>query len=567
MTDRILALHRIDLHTAAQLAQQLSRQPGGAAPVVTVLDPVLLTHARLNGVPQAQLLPTPDLDIAHGVTLQVLAATRAVCVAADAVMAGFIPTARGAAWCGHWLQYLHFTAIGYRQLAVRMLPALTGGKLHVLLPDLPHRFGYHSFVPGMVLSDLVRREGGAVQLYSAPSPPWDDPLLPDPASSTGPVDLLCHLPTCFYDAALFSAEIRAAGRSALVLPSQVFNAPLDGLPAAAMVAPQVLAERLDAQQRSQLEAVLDRLGGVLSQQLQPLIPSPGPLAAQVHALLGGYRLNALLYLALAQRFGRAPPATLLLSNHDVGLHGALQSFARAHGVRTLMVPHAKIYPDSLTSYGHDMLCLGHPLQGGDVLDLDSQRMPWAPLSFAELRQAGPVAPRPLATLGIVLNSVSLNCMCWVDVQVYLDGLARLRAWCAAQGVACRIRCRPNGSVMSLLQEGLQLTDAELVRDQEGSIADFGRACDLVLGYDAPTTGMLELLAAGVPVMQALCRRLGPQEWRAIDASVVPQLMLDDLLPRLARFAADALALWQFSQQQAGQCAGRAAAAQPLRAYL
>jgi len=567
MTDRILALHRIDLHTAAQLAVQLGVQPGGAAPVVTVLDPVLLTHARLNGVPQAQLLPTPDLDLAHGVTLQVLAATRTACVAADAVMADFIPAAHGGAWCGHWLQYLHFTAIGYRQLAQRMLPAFSGSKLHVLLPDLPHRFGYHSYLPGMVLADVARQAGVAVQLYSTPVPPWDDPLLPDPASAAGPVDLLCHLPTCFYDAALFTSEILAAGRPTLVLPSQLYNAATDGLPAAAMVPAWVLEDRLDGPTRSRLEAVLDRLGNLLTRLLQPLIPASGPLATQVRALLGGYRLNALLYLALARRFGAAPPATLLLSNHDVGLHGALLSFARTHGVRTVMVPHAKVYPDPLTSYGHDILCLGHPLQGGDVLDLDSQRMPWAPLSFAETRQATGGAPRRLASLGIVLNAVSLNCMCWVDVKVYLDGLDSLRAWCAKHGVACRIRCRPNGSVMSLLGDALQITDAELVRDQAGSIGDFGRACDLVLGYDAPTSGMLELLAAGVPVLQALCRRLGPQEWRALDAEVVPQLMLDALLPRLDRYATDALALWQFCHQQASRSASGAASALPLRAYL
>ena len=567
MTDRILALHRIDLHSAAQLARQIGQQQGGAAPVLNVFDPVLLTHAHLNGVPQAQLLPTPDLDIAHGVTLQVLAATRAVCVAADAVMASVIPAARGAAWCGHWLQYMHFTAIGFRQLARRMLPALAGSKLHVLLPDLPFRFGYHSFVPGLVLADVVSQAGGTVQLYSTPMAPWDAPLLPDPAAHAGPVGLLCHLPTCFYDAALFSQEIQAAGRPALVLPSQVYDAPVQGLPTVPLVPPPTLADRLAPTQLAQLEAALDRLGGMLSAHLQPLIAAPGPLAAQVRALVDGYRLNALLYLALAQRFGAAPPATLLLSNHDAGLHGAMHSFARAHGVRTVMVPHAKVYPDPLTTYAHDILCLGHPLQGGDVLDLDSQRMPWASLSFGEVRRPIPATPRPLATLGIVLNSVSLNCMCWVDVQVYLAGLTRLRAWCAAQGVACRIRCRPNGSVMSLLQGALQLSDADLLRDQQGSIADFGGGCDLVLGYDLPTSGMLELLAAGVPVMQALCRRLGPQEWRAVDAGVVPQLMLDDLLPRLQSLAADALALWQFSHQQACQCAARAAMAQPLRAYL
>ncbi len=569
--DRILALHRIDLPAAAQLAQQISAGQGGQAPVITVFDPVLLTYARHNGTPEAQLLPTPDLDISHGVTAQVLAATRTVCAAADAVMADLVPAARGAAWCGHWLQYLHFTALGYRRLAQRMLPALAGDTLRVLLPDLPHRFGFHSYLPGLVFSDVMRQAGVAVQLYSAPVPAWDAPLLPDPMSGPGgpdaAVDLLCHLPTCFYDAALFCSEIRAAGRQALVLPAQVFNAPLDGLPTAGMASPDRLAERLDAVTVLRLNSLLPRLAEVLTSHLEPLLPAAGLLQTQVRALVAGYRHNALLYLALAQRFAKVPPATLLLSNHDVGLHGAMLSFARQHGVRTVMVPHAKVYPDPLTSYGHDILCLGHPLQGGDVLDLDSHRMPWAALDFAEPRQSSGGSPKPLATLGIVLNAVSLNSMCLVDVQAYLAGLSRLRDWCSAQGVACRIRCRPNGSVLSLLVDALALTDADLARDQEGSIADFGRQCDLVLGYDVPTSGMLALLDAGVPVLQALCRRLGPQEWRSLDAGVVPQLMLDAVIAQLATYRGDALALWRFGHQQASQCAARTAAALPLRAYL
>jgi hypothetical protein len=121
--------------------------------------------------------------------------------------------------------------------------------------------------------------------------------------------------------------------------------------------------------------------------------------------------------------------------------------------------------------------------------------------------------------------------------------------------------------MSLLGDVMGLTDAELVRDQDGSIAEFGRSCDLVLGWDVPTSGMLELLAAGVPVMQALFRRLGPQEWRSVDAGVVPQLMLDDLLPRLEAMRTGPMALWSFAREQASRCAERAAGAKPLRAWL
>ena len=81
--------------------------------------------------------------------------------------------------------------------------------------------------------------------------------------ATGPAaspELLVHLPTCFYDAPLFTAEIQASGRRALVLPSQLFNAPVDGLPAAAMVAPEVLAARLDLSPHQLSELLNTRLG-------------------------------------------------------------------------------------------------------------------------------------------------------------------------------------------------------------------------------------------------------------------------------------------------------------------
>lgn len=575
MAHRIAALHRIDLSSAAQLAQQLRDHPGGKGeePIVTVVDPALLNHAHANGMPQVQLITLPDCDIVHGVYTQTLAATRMMCAEADAVMAELVPTARGAAWCGHWLQFLHHTAIGYRNIGLQLAARLQGDTVHVLLPDLPHRFGYHSYVPGLLVSDTLRSAGIAVQLYSCSTPGWDAPLMADPLSpeaadpAAGAVDLLCHLPTCFYDSALFASEIVAANRQALVLPSPLFDVPLAGLPRSAMASPDEIARRLPAALQEQLGSTLQRLEALLFKRMTSLLPSARLAQTQVHALVEGYRQNALLYLALEQRFSGRPPRTLLISNHDVGFHGALHSFARKHGMRTLMLPHAKVYPDPLTSYGHDIQCLAHPLQGGDVLDLDGSAMPWAALDFGAAYQVPSAPPEPLATLGIVLNAVSLNNMPLVALQLYVRGLVQLRDWCTAQAVDCRIRCRPNGSVMSMLVDELKLCPDDLVRDQEGSIADFGAGCNLVLGYDVPTSGVLELLQHGVPVIQALCRRLGLQEWRSIDPAVVPQWQLPQVIERLTEFRRDGLELWRFRRQQVSQHAAASSSALPLRAWL
>ena len=250
-----------------------------------------------------------------------------------------------------------------------------------------------------------------------------------------------------------------------------------------------------------------------------------------------------------------------------GVHGALQSFARRFGVRTVLLPHAKIFNDVIPSRGHDMLCLTHPLQGGGVQDLDGAHMPMAVLDFEEAWQLDARPPRPLKVLGLVLNSVSMNSLPVVDMSTYLAGIKRLRAWCAAHDVVCRIRCRPNGSALSLMCAALGLDLAELVADQDGQITDFGDRCDLVLGYDVPTSGAYQLLRRGTPMVQALCRRLAPQEWRIVDPQTVPQLNLDDSLQRLDEFHADPLALWQFGRQQTARYLNASAQARPLRAWL
>lgn len=567
MAERILALHRLDLGTADQFARQRAAD-GEAAPRVTVVDPVLLTQAQSHGIADAQLLPLPDCDISLDATARGLAALRGLCRPVDEVLAPLVPEARGAAWCGHWLHFLHVTAFGFASIGHRLAEALAGARVHVLLPELAHRYASHSFVPGLMVSDALRRAGLPVQLYSMTLPDWPEPLLPDLAADADrPVDLLCHLPTCFSDHAHFADEVRASGRAALALPSQFFDVALDGVAAAPLRPAGELADRLDPALQRRIEDTLQALREVLRGPLEAVLPSPRYVQLQLDALIEGYRLNAQLFFALDARFGARPPATVLMSNHDAGVHGALYSFARRHRLRCVQVPHSKVFNQPVFSHGHEVLCLTHPLQGGAAQDLDGSSQPTAMLDLAESWQLAATPARPLATLGLVLNSVVSDSMCLVDLKAYLDGLRRLQAWCAGRGVALRVRCRPNASAISMVCAALRMELDDLVRDQSGAIGDFAAQCDLVVGYDVPTTGIMEVLRRGVPVVQALCRPLGPQEWRIVSAEVVPQQPTEAVLARLDGFVADPLALWTFRRDQLAAYLRGAAAARPLRHWL
>lgn len=584
MVERVFALHRSDLHHACQLAERLA-QP--ATPIVTVIDPALLTYAHGIGLSQVRLLPVPEVDIACAVHAQALAATRALCERIDGLLAETWPAARGAAWCGHWLYHLHFIALGFRRLAPALAPRLAGVGCHVLMPQLPHRFGYHAFVAGLQFSEGLRQAGVAVQCYGTELPAWDAPLLPDPlgpcqAAATEAVadagavarlpdddvpELLCHLPTCFYDDARYAAEIQASGRSAAVLPAQHFDVPLPGLPRWPLVPPETLARKLPAERARSLAALAERLHALLCEALTPLIEPPRLRESQAGALTAALQHQALLLMALEQRFAAARPRMLLLSNHDALCHGALLTWARTHGITIRMLPHAKLFPDPVPSYGHDLQCLTHPLQGGEVIDLDGARLSSAPLDFGDGWQFAARPAQPLATLGIVLNAVSTNAVCQVDVTRYLDGLLRIKRWAEEQGVRLRLRCRPNASMLSLLVQALQMDMELLIEGQQGSMLDFAAGCDLVLGYDIPTSGALELLQQGIPMLQVLVRPLGPQEWRMLHPEVVPQLGLDAALARLQAFRDDGLALWRHRRGQLAGLVARGARALPLRAWL
>ncbi len=569
MADRILVLHRLDIAPAAQLAEQLTAQ-GGEPPLLTVLDPSLHTYAVISGTPSARLLNLRGGDVdSCEAAARALSAARLISGEADELMSSLIPSARGAGWLSFWFRTLHTAGYGCRSIAKQLAPHVANDTVHVLLPDVPHRYGYHSFVPGHVIQTGLRAAGQTPRLWMNPLPAQDAVHLPDPWSVPADMapELLCCIPTCFHDAALFTAELQASGKAVLVLPSPVYDVPTDGLPRCAMVPSEQLADRLAPADLQALDTLLPSLVALLMRHLEPLLGSTGMAQRQAQAMAEGYRHNALLYLALQARFGAQPPHTLLISNHDVGLHGAMLSFARRNNLRTVMVPHAKIFNSVVPSYDQDVLCLTHPMQGGEVIDMDGCRMATGTLDFGRSLQLPAQAPKPLATLGIVLNAVSANTIVLLDMHVYMHGLQLLLAWCAARGVACRIRCRPNGSVLPMLSARFGLDADALAANQEGSLVDFAQGCDLVLGYDVPTSGAFDLLEQGLPVLQTLCRRLEPEQLRMADARIVPRLFIAETLRQLDSFVDDPLALWRYRRSQHAKLVAAGADAQPLRAWL
>lgn len=561
MQHSILVNHRSDFMLAQQLLGQLPEAE------VLLFDPQLLEHARNLGLPQARLQRWPGNDLNWRVYRAVREEAAALQRRVDHALASQVPEAPGCQWHHYGLFYLLFTLRGYTAIGEQLAAHKPATRLHVLGPQQAFRYGQHSFVPALALMQAFGRAALSGQFYSyeLPAPPEDQ--LPDlrQAAATRP-DLLVHLPTCFYDHAYFEGEVLASGQAALNLPSPFYDVALPSLPGTPMESLLALGQRIPAQTLDRIEAVLATLRQLLHEALAPLMASPAYLSMQLQALLEAYRRQLLFFEALEQAFQARPAQQLLISNHDAGLHGPLLSHAQRHRMRVLLVPHAKFFNAPAPELPN-ALCLSHALQGTAVAGLSGKPVASATLAFPERLSLPETLPRPLKVLGVLLAGVSYNSMCAADMDAYLDGLRRLQQWCDARGIECRLRCKPTDGFASQIAGHLGIDVQQILRQFQGSLADFGAACDLCLGYDVPTSGAIELLRQGTPMLHAQLRPLLPEELSLLNGRIVPLRMLDETLAQLQQWQQDPSSLWRFRRQQHAAYLNLQAEARPLRDFL
>jgi hypothetical protein len=560
LSEFVIAVHRFDLATAALLAEQRGAR-------LLVVDPVMHGRTLAQGLPAPLLYSRLNAAVAHGAAAQARAATLGLSRALGALLDPLVPGAAAAAWSTHRFNQLFWTAIGYREIWHELLDQQSASHWHVLLPRQPHCYGTHSFVPGLMLIEQLQRRDLAHTAYGFDCPGLDEAQLPDLRRLPYAPELLCHVPTCFHDAAYLDEEIRASGLRCGVLSAQVYDTELPGLPASGLIAASEVAQLLEPGQLARVQALANPVQRVLSAHLQPMIAQRAFLDTQVAALWQALQAQCLLYLWLEQHYAAHPPRQLLLSNHDATVHGALLSFAHTHRLAVTVMPHSKINNQAVPVDGLTPLCLHHGLQDGPSLDWAGRSLPALRLLYPGSWHFDPERSQGLETVGVVLNGLSANGMCMLNFEQYLDGLRELQRWAQALGIRLRWRIRAAENPLLLLAETLQLSADELAQDGQGSLLEFAQGCDLCLGYDVPTSGLHELLRHGVAVLQAEIRPLARSDWSIVDARVAPRHSLPELLDRLHVMKANPAEFRDFRRRQHRAAQDSQQGAQPLRHWL
>lgn len=562
MRNAIIATHRLDLPPAVHLRSVL----GEAG--IHVFDPQMLDRARFEGIADARLIKWVSRSGAGDDYRKAGQQAAGVEQAVEQILGKIFPEAVGCRWLYHTLFYLFYTVNRYSGLADAVLKEEADVHLHIPMGDKPFRYGYPSFLQALLLIERLIGSGKPYSAYSYELPAVPPDAVPADFGALGKdYDIFAHLPTCFYDAAFFDAEMAASTRQCLNFKAQYWDVPLPSLDAVQLCPADQLFSRLSPARQVQMAEALVRIREVLAGVLKQFIATGDYVARQVDCLVGMCRTQMVFHEALVERFAAHRPRKLLLSNHDGGLHGPFLSFARRFAIPVLFVPHSKIFNGSVAARSLDVRCLTHPIQGGEVVDEGGRRLPTDFIGFPETVTADFAHPKKLESVGLILSSISYNGLCGVDPEVYLAGVRKISDWCKENGVTCRIRCKPTDSFIHWLVEALGLDHGQLQENLQGNILDFARANDLCLMYDAPTSGAVDLLKNGIPVLNPVGRPLIPEEERLVSSDLVPRGQVEEILARMGSFVADTGNLFVFRRQQFQRYVAAQSQALPLRMFL
>ena len=466
-------------------------------------------------------------------------------------------------WQALNLYYFFISYLWYSRLWDGLRERCAGHTLHLPVNDNPAIFYWPSFLPAQLLMERLPGWGVAFQATHYGGRADESDVIPDLQEKTGSFDVLTHLPTCFYDAPYFAAEIKAAGKRSINVEPKYWGVPLQP-------DQQLKMLRIDHGRLATLGLVSlvphgERLLHTLHRLLTPYLGSHEYRARQALQLAKLYQSQLVMLQLLERYFGADRPGQMLLSDHDAGFHGPLLSYAQRHRIPVLQLPHAKV---SISSAFHSrqLTALTHPMQGLPMLRGDGSLLRRHALAYPETC-SGDSASRPMRRVGLLLSGISLNGVLSTRPDAYLAGIAAIAGWCRAHGIELSIRNRPGQTLLRLIEEQAGIPRAVQEAGIAGTLAQFVQGMDLCLMYDAPTSAAIECLRHQVPVLNPVPEALSAAETLWADARLMPRDGLAGTLARLDLFRLDEEAFNQFRRRQFADYLSAGAEAQALRRFL
>lgn len=466
-------------------------------------------------------------------------------------------------WQALNLYYFFIGYLWYSQLWDALRERFAGHTLHLPVNDNPANFYWPSFMPALLLLERLQDWGMAAHASHYGERADESDIVPDLLGRSERYDVLTHLPTCFYDAPYFAAELRAAGKRSINIEPKYWGVPMQ--PELQVKMLRVEHHHLATHGLASVAPHGERLLHTLHRLLSPYIASHEYRARQALQLAKLYQSQLITLQLLERYFSANRPGKMLLSDHDAGFHGPLLCFAQRHHIPVLQLAHAKVSISSAFS-ADQLTALTHPMQGLPMLRADGRQLRRQALAYPELC-SGDSASRPLRRVGLMLSGLSLSGVLSTGLAAYLDGLARIAHWCRAHGIELAIRNRPGQTMFQLIEERAGIPRALQQAGVACTLPQFVQGLDLCLMYDAPTSAAIECLRNQVPVLNPLAAPLCPAETLWSDERLMPRSDVAGALARLDLYRLDEDAFNQFRRRQFAAYLAAGAEAHALRHFL
>jgi hypothetical protein len=214
-----------DLPAAEQLAARLGTYR------TYFFDPTLVDAIAATSLQRAELLLWDDApsfaELEAGAHAHVRRFEEALDRETAAARAALQPGPSLQGWQSLNLYYLMMNWQWYQGLWQSLEKRLRGPHPHIFVCDNPASFYWPSFVPALLL--LQQLQAWDVTFTACPygeRTDESDVMMDLYGAADGAYDVLTHLPTCFYDAQHFSAELAAAGCRRIDVKAKYWNVPM-----------------------------------------------------------------------------------------------------------------------------------------------------------------------------------------------------------------------------------------------------------------------------------------------------------------------------------------------------
>lgn len=466
--------------------------------------------------------------------------------------------------------YLTVSLQWYSGLWTAVLGILLGHKVHVIVCDNPLSYYFNSNIPALLLIERLQQTKIEFETYhyAETNCPAATQIL-DLQAELEDIQqefLLTHLPTCVYDLLSFNKELEISQKKVLNLQAKHFDMPARAHLNMRLTDLSAVWDNLNPVIQTQLENIYHQLLPMIDQLLTLWLKLPQHRQAQVEQIAKVYQAQFCNWVLLNIFFFRSKPAKMLLSDHDADFHGPIISFAKNNNIPIMLLPHAKTIAQVDFAY-ENITAFTHPMQGNVILNRERAMVPNVQFIYPEEHQARAKLNRPVQKIGLMLNSISLNGVYYCEYTKYMDGIVQIIQWCQARNIDLQIRGKPSYSIVRLIAAHTGFSLNKLVECVMGPMEEFVQHCDLCLMYDTPTSGCIEFLRRGIPILNPLVHQLSLSESTFVSPNLISRKPVVNILADLEPLLLDENVFEEFRMDQFNRYTQSFAKLQRLHKYL